>query len=40
MRSMIPDWSFGLWRKLEGILEPWAHDLALFAKTVLVRQNS
>lgn len=37
LRSLMPGWSFGLWRGVEGLLDPWANDLAMFARIVLIR---
>jgi SAM-dependent methyltransferase len=37
LRSLMPGWSFGLWRGAEGLLGPWMGDLAMFARIVLVR---
>ena len=32
MRSLMPGWSFGLWRALEGLLSPLMGSLAMFAR--------
>ena len=37
MRSLIPAWTFGLWRWLENKLRPWMKTWAMFAQVVLVR---
>lgn len=37
LRALMPGWSFGLWRGVEGLLEPWMGQLAMFARIVLVR---
>jgi SAM-dependent methyltransferase len=37
LRSLMPGWSFGLWRGAEGLLEPYMGDLAMFARIVLIR---
>lgn len=37
MRSLMPGWSFGLWRLLERILTPWLPQLAMFAQITLRR---
>ncbi len=37
MRSLMPGWSFGFWRRTEQALEPWMQHLALFARVELVR---
>ena len=40
MRSLMPGWSFGLWRRAEQALAPWMGRLALFARIVLVRVDT
>jgi len=40
LRSLVPGWSFGTWRTLENILQPWMESLAMFAKIVLRRGSS
>jgi SAM-dependent methyltransferase len=37
MRTLIPGWSFGIWRGLERALNPLMRDLAMYAQIVLVR---
>ena len=37
LRSLMPGWSFNLWRSAEQALAPWMGRLALFARIVLVR---
>jgi SAM-dependent methyltransferase len=37
MRPLMPGWSFGLWRRLEGALSPWMKSWAMFAQIVLRR---
>ena len=37
LRSLMPGWSFGLWRWAEGVLKPWMDDVAMFARIVLIR---
>ena len=34
-RSLMPGWSFALWRKVEHLLQPWMNHLAMFALIVL-----
>ncbi len=36
-RSLVPEWTFGLWRLLELALERWMNTWAMFAQIVLVR---
>lgn len=38
LRSLMPDWSFGLWRGLENALWRWMNKLAMFAQIVLRRR--
>ena len=33
--SLVPSWSFILWRGLEGALHPWIENWAMFARIVL-----
>jgi hypothetical protein len=40
MRSLMPNWSFALWRKLEDTLEPWMRTLGMFARITLRRTQS
>jgi len=35
MHSLMPGWSFALWRNLENLLRPWMKSLAMFALIVL-----
>lgn len=37
MRSLMPAWTFGLWRRLANRLQPWMKTWAMFAQIVLVR---
>ncbi len=39
MRSLMPGWSFGLWRGLERLLSPWMDKVAMFALIVVHRVN-
>lgn len=39
MRSLMPGWTFGLWRWLENRLQPWMKTWAMFAQIVLVRAD-
>jgi len=38
-RSLMPGWTFGLWRQLENSLQRWMKQLAMFGLIVLVRDN-
>ena len=38
LRSLVPGWSFPLWRALEGLLVPLRHLVAMFALVVLRRR--
>jgi SAM-dependent methyltransferase len=38
MRAVTPAWSFGLWRGIEKLLEPWMHHLAMFAFIAIERR--
>ena len=40
MRSLMPAWTFGLWRALEGALTPWSRQLGMFAQIVLERTDA
>lgn len=40
LRSLMPGWTFGLWRALEALLNPLRQYLGMFAKIVLVRKSS
>jgi SAM-dependent methyltransferase len=37
LRSLSPVCTFGLWRGLEAMLQPWMHSLAMFARIQLMR---
>ena len=37
MRALAPEWSFAIWRRLEGWLDPWMSNWAMFAFIVLAR---
>jgi hypothetical protein len=37
MRAVMPGWSFGTWRLVEKLLEPWMDTWAMFARIVLVK---
>ena len=39
MRSLMPGWSFGAWRRLERRLAPWMSALGTFAVIVLRRRS-
>ena len=39
MRSLMPWWSFTVWRILEGALSPWMHKWAMFAQITLQRRE-
>ena len=36
--SLMPEWSFDLWRKIEARLKPWMRQLAMFALIVLEKR--
>lgn len=38
-RSLMPGWSFALWRKVENLLQPWMNHLAMFALIVLRKHS-
>lgn len=38
LRSLMPGWSFGLWREVETMLKPWMGQLAMFAMIGLKRR--
>lgn len=38
-RSLMPGWSFALWRGLETALDPWKEKLAMFALILLQRNE-
>jgi hypothetical protein len=37
MVSLSPGWTFGIWRLLESLLQPWMRRLAMFARIELVK---
>lgn len=39
LRTLMPGWTFGIWRKIENALQPWMANLAMFAQIILVRVN-
>jgi hypothetical protein len=39
LRSLVPDWTFGLWRWTESVLQPLRNHLAMFALIVLRRTD-
>jgi SAM-dependent methyltransferase len=39
MRQLAPGWSYGLFSRLEQLLEPWMDSLAMFALICLVKIN-
>lgn len=39
MRTLMPGWSFGLWRTFERVFSPWMKFLAMYAQIVLVRSE-
>jgi SAM-dependent methyltransferase len=40
LRSLMPGWSFGLWRRIENCLGPWMKTWAMFAQITLVRDDT
>ena len=38
MRSLMPGWTFGFWRRLENLLTPWMDHWAMFALITLRRR--
>ena len=40
LRSLMPGWSFALWRNVENLLQPWMKSLAMFALIVLSKNNN
>ena len=36
-RSLVPNWSFSLWRTVENLLQPWMRHLAMFAFVALIK---
>jgi hypothetical protein len=39
VRSLVPAWTFGLWRRTEHVFRPWMDHLAMFALIVLSRTD-
>jgi SAM-dependent methyltransferase len=39
MRSLTPRWTFSVWRGLERALQPWMHNLGMFAFITLERTD-
>jgi SAM-dependent methyltransferase len=39
MRSLMPGWSFGAWRRFEGWLAPWMGSIGTFARVELIRRG-
>jgi SAM-dependent methyltransferase len=39
LRSLMPGWAFGLWRRIENCLHPWMQTWAMFAQIMLVRDQ-
>lgn len=39
LRSLMPGWSFGFWRKMERLFAQYMEHLAMFAQIVLQRRN-
>jgi SAM-dependent methyltransferase len=37
LRSLMPGWTFSVWRALENALQPWMDTYAMFAKIMLVK---
>lgn len=37
MRSLMPGWTFGFWRGLESLFQPWINYWAMFAFIVLIK---
>jgi SAM-dependent methyltransferase len=40
LRSLMPGWSFGIWRGMEKLLKPWMEYLAMFARITLLKSNN
>jgi hypothetical protein len=40
MRSLMPAWTFGLWRAVENALTPWSKHLGMFVHIVLERTDA
>lgn len=39
VRSLVPAWTFGFWRRAERVFRPWMGHLAMFALVVLSRTD-
>jgi len=39
LRSLMPGFSFGLWKRLESFLNPWNEKMGMFAKIVLSKAD-
>ena len=39
LRSLMPGWTFNLWRRIENCLHPWMRTWAMFAQITLVRDD-
>lgn len=37
LRSLMPGWSFGIWRGIETMMQPWMNRWAMFAQIVLIK---
>jgi len=37
LRSLMPGWSYPVWRAAEELLSPWMNSWAMFARIVLER---
>jgi SAM-dependent methyltransferase len=40
LRSFMPGWLFGMWRRIENMIQPWMHSWAMFATIALVRRKA
>jgi SAM-dependent methyltransferase len=40
LRSFMPGWSFGIWRRMEKLLKPWMEYLAMFARITLLKSDN
>jgi SAM-dependent methyltransferase len=38
-RGLTPAWTFGLWRGIERLIQPWSHRFGMFAHVVLERTD-
>jgi len=38
LRSLMPGWSFGLWRGIETVMQPWMNNWAMFAQITLTKK--